>query len=73
MQPSETLKESVFQSLPECPSRLRTPIAMLLTIALSLVANWVASENITGLTGEVACGHAAWLMVLVVWPPVRRR
>lgn len=30
---------------------------LLVSIALSLVANWVASENITGLTGEVACGH----------------
>ena len=30
----------------------------VLVIALSLVANWVGSENITGLTGEAACGHA---------------
>ncbi len=30
----------------------------VLTVALSLVANWVASENITGLTGEVACSNA---------------
>eukprot|EP00434_Breviolum_minutum_P006781 symbB.v1.2.005984.t1/scaffold276.1/size251734/6 len=29
----------------------------VLAIALSLVANWVASENITGLTGEVACSN----------------
>ena len=33
----------------------------LATIALSLVANWVASENIIGLTGEVACSHVAML------------
>lgn len=30
----------------------------ILVIALSLVANWVGSENITGLTGEAACDHA---------------
>lgn len=36
----------------------------VLVISLSLVANWVGSENITGLTGEVACGHAVPAILL---------
>ena len=35
-----------------------------LVVALSLVANWVGSENITGLTGEVACSHAVPAILL---------
>lgn len=30
----------------------------IVVIAASLDANWIASENITGLTGQVACKHA---------------